>query len=119
MSIRRLLLLAVLATTLLWNGRALAGIVPGYAYVPGEVIIKFKSSATTLQKASLRSELGSVSLNEFKGIRAEHRALGRNDGRGGGRPLRERSSQSSTSSRTTSSRWTRRPTTRCSASCGA
>jgi hypothetical protein len=33
--LKRLLMLAVLAATILWGGSALAGIAPGQPYVPG------------------------------------------------------------------------------------
>ncbi|MHB8077641.1 MAG: S8 family serine peptidase [Candidatus Krumholzibacteriia bacterium] len=75
MTTRRLVSIACLAALLACGGGARAGIAPGHAYVPGEVIIKFRAGATTAQKSSLLGELRGKRLREFRGIRAEQRRL--------------------------------------------
>jgi subtilisin family serine protease len=48
----------------------------GASYIPGEVIIKFKATATETEKNRVRQELGGSHLRGFGRIRAELRRLG-------------------------------------------
>ena len=72
---RRMIVLAVLALALLWGGSSMAGIVPGYPYVPGEVLIKFKPDATASQRAAVLDAMPSAKVNDLKLIKVEHRRL--------------------------------------------
>jgi subtilisin family serine protease len=75
MSSTRLVLFTVLALALLWGGNAVAGIVPGYPYVPGEVLIKFKPETTPAQRTALLDQMPSSKVNDLSLIKVEQRRL--------------------------------------------
>ncbi len=69
---RRLTCLFVLAlTTILLCGVAGAEVVPGYEFVPGEVIVKFHPGLNIAQKQDLFGELNGEKLKSFR-MGAEH-----------------------------------------------
>ena len=63
-------LLALLLVCL--AGSATAKVVPGYDYVPGEIIVKFKPAVGDAEKSGLFSPLSGTRVREFRDIQAEY-----------------------------------------------
>ena len=63
-------LLALLLVCL--AGSATAKVVPGYDYVPGEIIVKFKPAVGDAEKSGLFSPLSGTKVREFRDIQAEY-----------------------------------------------
>ena len=72
MAILRPYLTVFLIFLLLTAGTAIAKVVPGYDYVPGEVIVKFNDNVTSLDKGSVLAQVGGRKVRDFNGIKAEH-----------------------------------------------
>ncbi len=72
--IRRHSLLILLAVTLACSV-AQAGIVPGYEYIPGEIIVKFNDGVATKDKTDIRSLYDGEKVKDFKYISAEQWTL--------------------------------------------
>ncbi|MCB1182089.1 S8 family serine peptidase [bacterium] len=66
----------ILAMTLLLlfalGSSAFAAVAPGYEYVPGQIIVKFKDGVPGAEKSNLFSSVAGVKLRDFKQIKAEH-----------------------------------------------
>ncbi len=67
----RQVFLAVFLLFVALSGIATAGVVPGYEYVPGEIIIKFHENVSSQGKESLLVPVGGQKLRNFDGIKAE------------------------------------------------